>query len=44
MPPVNTTVGETIAYHIRSGQHSLSDLDWMLYLDWVDHILLKPGK
>ena len=41
MPPVNTTVGDRIAYHVRSGQHSLSDLDWMLYLDWVDKVLAK---
>jgi hypothetical protein len=41
-PPINTVVGNKIAYHCRAGQHALADYDWMVYLDWCDKVL--PGK
>lgn len=44
MPPLNKSVGETIGYHVRSGEHNLSDLDWMLYLDWADRVIPKGAN
>jgi hypothetical protein len=41
-PPVNSVVGDRLAYHCRSGQHSLADYDWMVYLDWCDRLWPKP--
>lgn len=38
-PPLNVSVGDTIGYHVRSGKHALSDLDWMMYLDFADRHL-----
>jgi hypothetical protein len=43
-PPVNTSVGHAVGYHVRSGEHALADFDWMLYLDWVDRVLTKSGE
>lgn len=41
LPPVNTVVGDKLSYHCRSGQHSLADYDWMVYLEWCDKVLGK---
>lgn len=32
MPGLNTPVGETVRYHIRSGKHDVTDYDWDQYL------------
>jgi len=39
MPGVNRPVGQTVGYHVRSGRHSLTDYDWMRYLDFADRQL-----
>jgi hypothetical protein len=36
MPAVNQPVMNTIAYHIRSGPHDITDYDWQQYLDFAD--------
>lgn len=36
MPPDNVSVGKTVGYHVRSGKHALTDLDWLFYLDFAD--------
>lgn len=32
LPPVNTQVGGTIGYHIRTGEHDVTDFDWQQYI------------
>jgi len=34
-PPLDTPVGDTIAYHIRTGKHDLTRYDWELYLKFA---------
>lgn len=36
MPRVNTPVGTTIGYHIRTGKHDVTDYDWDHYLSFAD--------
>jgi hypothetical protein len=39
MPPVDTPVGGTIAYHVRRGSHDLTASDWEQYLAFADRKL-----
>lgn len=39
LPPVNTPVGQTIGYHIRTGPHALTAYDWEQYLNFTDRHL-----
>ena len=41
MPPVDTPVGRTIAYHVRTGKHSLTRYDWEQYLAFAQRHLSK---
>jgi len=36
MPPFNEPIGATIRYHIRTGEHDVTDYDWQQYLDFAD--------
>lgn len=36
MPPVDRPVGQTIGYHVRSGEHDVTAWDWERYLDFAD--------
>lgn len=36
MPPVNRPIQNTVAYHIRSGGHDVTDYDWEQYIKWAD--------
>lgn len=38
-PPVDTPVGRTIGYHVRTGKHDLLDYDWLRYADFADRTL-----
>jgi hypothetical protein len=39
MPAVNQPLGETIGYHIRTGDHEITPYDWQRYLDFADRHL-----
>lgn len=34
-PAIDTPVGDTIAYHVRTGKHDVTDYDWEQYLKFV---------
>ena len=36
MPPPDTSVGESIGYHIRTGKHDITEFDWQQYLDFAE--------
>ena len=36
MPAVNQPVGETIRYHIRTGEHDMTLYDWTEYMNFAD--------
>ena len=44
MPPVNQPVGKTIAYHIRTGKHDVTDYDWEQYLNFADRHFKSAGE
>ncbi len=34
-PPVNQPILNTVAYHIRTGKHDVTDYDWEQYIRWA---------
>jgi len=36
MPEVNQPIQNTVAYHIRTGKHDVTDYDWEQYIKWAD--------
>ncbi|MCY1718970.1 hypothetical protein OU798_01365 [Prolixibacteraceae bacterium Z1-6] len=36
MPGVNRPIQNTVAYHIRTGKHDVTDFDWEQYIKWAD--------
>lgn len=42
MPAVNQPVGQTIGYHVRTGDHDITPYDWRQYLDFADRHLKAP--
>ncbi|NLP09645.1 acetylxylan esterase [bacterium] len=43
MPALNTPVGDGLRYHIRTGQHDVTDYDWQQYLDFADRCFKKKA-
>ena len=41
MPGVDRPVGQTIGYHMRTGDHEITPYDWGRYLDFADRHLRK---
>ena len=41
MPGLNQPVGKTIGYHIRTGEHDVTEYDWACYLDFADRHFKK---
>ena len=35
MPHVNQPIQNTVAYHIRTGKHNVTDYDWEQYIKWA---------
>ena len=44
MPAVNRPVQGTVAYHIRSGGHDVTDYDWQQYLKFADKHFRPKGR
>jgi hypothetical protein len=40
MPAVNQPIQHTVAYHIRSGKHDVTDYDWEQYIKWANRQLI----
>ncbi|MEO1011083.1 MAG: acetylxylan esterase [Bacteroidota bacterium] len=36
MPSVNKPIHGTVAYHIRTGEHDVTDYDWEQYIKWAE--------
>ena len=36
-PPVNTPVGKTLRYHVKTGKHSITPYDWQQYYNFADY-------
>lgn len=39
MPEVNQPIQNTVAYHIRSGKHDVTDFDWQQYIKWANKFI-----
>lgn len=36
IPDVNTAIGNTVSYHIRTGKHDVTNFDWWQFLQFAD--------
>ncbi len=43
MPAVNEPVQNTVAYHIRTGKHDVTDFDWEQYIKWAKEQVLTDS-
>ena len=41
MPPVNEPIQNSVAYHIRTGKHDVTDYDWEQYIKWAKEQLFE---
>ncbi|HCG26772.1 MAG TPA: hypothetical protein DE060_10100 [Lentisphaeria bacterium] len=41
LPPSDVSIGGEIGYHIRTGSHDVTPLDWKFYMDFADRYFLK---
>ena len=39
MPELNQAIQNTLAYHIRSGKHDLTDYDWEQFIKWTNKFI-----
>lgn len=39
VPPLHTPTGDALRYHIRGGEHDVTDYDWSAFLDFADRWL-----
>jgi (4-O-methyl)-D-glucuronate---lignin esterase len=35
-PPTDKSLGQTIGYHLRTGEHAITKYDWLQYLEFAD--------
>ncbi|MFM9196174.1 MAG: DUF1080 domain-containing protein, partial [Planctomycetia bacterium] len=40
-PPIDTPIGQTIGYHVRTGRHDLITYDWHRFADFADRTVRK---
>lgn len=38
-PAIDTPVGQTVGYHVRTGKHDLLEYDWLRFADFADRTL-----
>jgi hypothetical protein len=43
-PPVDHPVLGRVSYHVRSGEHSVTDFDWEQYLRFCNTCVIQPGR
>jgi hypothetical protein len=44
-PAADTSLGEAIGYHLRTGEHAITEFDWHEYLDFADrHFQRGPSR
>ena len=39
LPAIDTPVGQTVGYHVRTGKHDLLEYDWLRFADFADRTL-----
>jgi len=44
MPAVDRPVGQTIGYHIRTGDHDITPYDWQQYLNFADRHFARDSS
>lgn len=41
-PPPDKPIGQSIGYHLRTGEHAIKEYDWQQYLDFADRHFMIP--
>ena len=44
MPETNAPIQNTVAYHIRTGKHDVTDYDWEQYISWAKKFVAGSKK
>ncbi len=42
MPETNKPIQNTVAYHVRTGKHDVTDYDWEQYISWAKKFVVGP--
>lgn len=43
-PPVDKSIGDSIGYHLRTGDHAITKFDWEQYLNFADRQFDRPAS